>query len=379
MTDMVIDEVSVTKDRVQYEPYIYPTSNIIENVGASSTVIYVESVKTFFDSVDEYVQDGTTEKPQRKIKIVSQDTLVSASATAVVSSGGTITSIVVSEPGIGYTTTNVPIVTISNPVGVGTSQRATATATVSVAGTISNISVVYPGVGYTFTNPPVVLISPPTPKVEIVENVSYSGDFGIIVGYGISTMSGSDKHIFDFYIPQNSFLRDTDIVGTAITTSQIQVGDFYIVQNSNIGVAVTNFFTFRNDGSIIGLSTHYVDGIYQVNAIESVYRDVVGVGSTYVTRVFSVVEPTTGISTVGLGSSTIFFDSTYYTWDYLGITTYAGGTISTSNYFGDYSWGKISNLTRKEPQSFNSLGFAGISTSPSVIRFNALKYENYTN
>ena len=161
--------------------------------------------------------------------------------------------------------------------------------------------------------------------------------------------------------------------------SQIGVGDFFVVQNSNVSAANTNFFTFRNDTTVIGLTTNYSDGIYQVHAVENVYRQVVGVGSTYVRRVFARVEPTTGISTVGLGTATILFNSTYYTWDYLGITTYSGGTISTSKYFGDYSWGKISSSTRTNSQSFNSYGFSGISTSPSVIRLNPLKYENYTN
>ena len=377
--DMVMNDQQVTKDRIQYEPYIYPISNIIEHVGTSSTVIYVESAKTFFDSVDEYVQDGSTEKPQKSIKIVEQETLVPAFATAIVSSAGTIGSILISNSGIGYTSSNVPSVIIGNTVGVALTQRATATAVVSAFGTISNIIVNYPGVGYTSSNPPQVLIEPPEPKVEVINDVNYSGDFGTIVGYGISTMSGFDKNIFDLYIPQNSFLRDNSIVGTAITLSQIQVGDFFIVQNSNVGSASTNFFTYRNDNSIIGLSTQYVDGIYQVNAIETVYRSVAGVGSTYVKRIFAIVEPTTGISTIGLGSSTIFFDSTYYTWDHLGITTYSGGTISTSNYFGDYSWGKISSATRTNSQSFVSNGFNGISTSPSVIRLNPLKYENYTN
>ena len=377
--DMVMNEQQVTKDRIQYEPYIYPVSNIIEHVGTSSTVIYVESVKTFFDSADEYVQNGTAEKPQKSVRIVEQDTLVPAFVTAVVSSGGTIASISISNPGTGYTSSDVPSVTIGNTIGVALTQRATATAVVSPLGTISNIIVNYPGVGYTSSNPPQVLIEPPAPKVEVINNVNYSGDFGVIVGYGISTISSSDNSIFDFYIPQNSYLRDASIVGTAITMSQIGVGDFFVVQNSNVSAANTNFFTFRNDTSVIGLTTNYSDGIYQVRAVENVYRQVVGVGSTYVRRVFARVEPTTGISTVGLGTATILFNSTYYTWDYLGITTYSGGTISTSKYFGDYSWGKISSSTRTNSQSFNSYGFSGISTSPSVIRLNPLKYENYTN
>ena len=377
--DKIINGKEVAKDRVLYEPVINPTSNIIENVSTASTQIFVESVKTFFDSNDEYLQDGTSERPQKKIIIISQDELVSAAATAVVSVAGTISSIEISNSGMGYTFTDVPEVIIGNPVGLGTTQRATATALVSSAGIVTSIVINNVGSGYTTSNPPVVLIEPPTPTTEVIESVTYNGDFGNIVGYGISTIGGSDKNIFDFYIPQNSFLRDTEVVGTAITISQIDVGDFFVVQNSNVGVATTNFFTYRTDGSIIGLSTHYVDGIYQVDSVETIYKDLVGIGSTYVRRVFAVVEPTTGISTIGLGSSTIFFDSTYYTWDYLGITTYAGGMISTSNYFGEFSWGRISNFTRINPQEFECYGFNGISTSPSVIRFNPLKFKNYVN
>jgi hypothetical protein len=377
--DKIINDQQVAKDRILYEPLINPTSNLIENVGASSTVIYVESVKTFFDSSDEYFQNGTSEKPQRKVKLISQDTLVAAAATAIVSTAGTISSLVFSNSGFGYTFTNPPTVTIESPIGIGTSQRATANCIVSIAGTVSSVTITNPGSGYTSTNPPVVLFESPSVKTEVIENVSYTGDFGVVVGYGISTISGSDKNIFDLYIPQNSFLRDTEVVGTAITVSQLQVGDFFIIQNSNVGSANTNFFTYRNNGSIIGLSTQYVDGIYQVNAVETQYKNITGIGTTVIKRIFAVVETTTGISTVGLGSSTIFFDSTYYTWDYLGITTYSGGSITTSRYIGEFSWGKIYNLTRPDPQEFKSYGFAGIDTSSSVIRVNPLKYEDYVN
>jgi len=377
--DKIINGQEVGKDRILYEPLITPTSNLIENVSISSTQIWVESVKTFFDSYDEYLHDGTSEIPQNKITIISQNDLVAASATAVVSAAGTISSIIISNGGIGYTSTNPPEIVIENPVGLGSTQRASVLSVVSSAGTVSNIVVSSPGTGYTTSNPPVVLIEPPAVTKETIDSVSYIGDFGTIVGYGISTISGSDKNIFDLYIPQDSFLRDTDVVGTAITVSQIQVGDFFVVQNSNVGAASTNFFTYRTNGSIIGLSTQYVDGIYQVDTIETHYKNVVGVGTTVIKRVFAVVEPTTGISTIGMGSSTIFFDSTYYTWDYLGITTYSGGSITTSNYIGEFSWGRIYDLSRNEPKEFKSYGFSGINTSASVIRFNPLKYKNYVN
>ena len=46
----IVDGNEVNKDRPHYEPLIYPTSNIISPVSASSTEAYVESVRTFFDS-----------------------------------------------------------------------------------------------------------------------------------------------------------------------------------------------------------------------------------------------------------------------------------------------------------------------------------------
>lgn len=78
--DKIVSGQQITKDRVLYEPLIQPTTNIIQNVSTDSTEIFVESVKTFFDSADEYIQDGTTELPQRKILIITQDSTVAAAA-----------------------------------------------------------------------------------------------------------------------------------------------------------------------------------------------------------------------------------------------------------------------------------------------------------
>ena len=56
---------------------------------------------------------------QNKVSVFDYSVPVGAAATANVSVGsGTITSIVISDGGVGYTTT--PDVTIGNPVGLGT-------------------------------------------------------------------------------------------------------------------------------------------------------------------------------------------------------------------------------------------------------------------
>jgi len=326
----------------------------------------------------------------------------SAVGIASIGVGGTITSITITNPGSNYL--NSPILTIDDPKlvspkfncvvdfeanitesqlkTIGRFGYSTINPTISKNGSVTEITVENGGYGFDPQNPPIVLIEPPALEYEIIDNVTYSGDFGIIVGYGISTMTKSgmptlDYNIFDLHIPTDSYLRNSEIVGTAVTLSQIQVNDFFVVKNSNVGFASTGFYTWRNDGTIIGLSTQNADGIYQVNSIETVYKNVPGVGNTHVVRVTSIVESTSGLSTVGFGTTSIFFDSTLYTFDYIGITTFVGGFISTSNYHGEFSWGKITNLKRTNPQIFDSNGFSGITSSASVSRFNRLKYKNY--
>ena len=107
---MFIDGKEVTKDRTIYEPLIQPTTNIIENIGTGSTVIYVEKAQNFLDNE----QENSTK--QDKVTIISQDSKIAAAATATVSGLGTISSINITNAGLGYN--EVPSVTIANPVGL---------------------------------------------------------------------------------------------------------------------------------------------------------------------------------------------------------------------------------------------------------------------
>ena len=347
--DKIINGQEVPKDRILYEPMINPTSNIIQSVSVASTQIFVESVKTFFDSADEYLQDGTTEEPQKKIVITSQDQLVAAAATAVVSVAGTISSVVISDGGVGYSTN--PVVIIENPVGLGTTERASATSTISVGGTVSSISITSPGTGYTTTNPPVVLISSPEVTREVIETVSYDGDFGVITGISTTSVGvASTGIVFDLFIPQNSFLRDTTINNVGIATtgiSGIQTGYYFVIFNSNVGNGLTSIY---QDGSTLSIGSTFIDNVYEVASVSIGQTDVLGVGLTYVAKVTVSVENYNGLS--GLGYS---------------------------SFYGEYSWGRIHNLTRSNSKEFTSYntGLVGVSTSPTVQRYNPLKYRNY--
>ena len=350
--DKIIDEKEVGKDRELYEPVINPFAYIISSVGIGSTTIYVNSVRPFFDPKNE---NDTSLAFQNKVKFISQDSKISAAATAIVSIAGTISSIAISTGGLGYSDTpSISIGSTLQSIGLGTT--ATATVTISVGGTVSDINITNAGTGYTNTNPPVVLISPP-PVVDEENNVeSYSGDFGVIVGFGTTTISSQTQLILDLFIPTNSYMRDNDIVGTAVTISGISTGDYFVVSNTNIGSAVTSI---DSSGSIVGVGTSFIDNVYYVDDHEiiiaptGIASDGVGIGTSHIKRVFVRVSD-----------------------------NFAYSGISTSGYFGEYSWGKIILTARSGINSYTSYtndGVTGITTSMRVQRFESLKFKNYLN
>ncbi len=339
--DLFINGKAVTKDRTWYEPLIYPSTKIIQSVGIGSTIIFVESVKTFFDSIKE------NNEKQDKIRIVSQNNVVGASATAIVSIAGTITSVSIVNGGIGYTF--APSVTFANPVGLGSTQRATATSSVT-SGVVTSITITSPGSGYIVSNPPVILIEEPKSSeyVEEISSVTYSGDFGIISGVSTTSVGvASTGIVFDLIIPSGSFLRDSSIVGAAVTISGIQTGYYFVVYNSNIGSGVTSL---RQDGSIVGIGNSFLDNVYEVSSVSIAQTSAVGFGVTYVAKVTVSVQNYNGLTGTGY-----------------------------SSFFGEYSWGRISAPIRTDAKSFEfyNNGLLGVSTSPIVERYNPLKYLNY--
>jgi len=346
--DMVIDGSYVSKDRISHEPLIHPSTNIIQSVGIASTTIWVENVKTFFNNHSEYPEIDSN---PRKITIISQDTLIAAAATAVVSAAGTIQSIVLSDGGMGYTAS--PVITIATPVGLGTTYRAQASSTIS-GGSVSTISVTSPGSGYTTSNPPTVLIESPNPTYEVISDVSYDGDFGIITGIATTSIVGiaTTGLILDLFIPENSFLRNIGINSVGIATtgvSGIQTGDYFTIFNSNVGNGVTSLSS--SNSGVIGIGTSFIDNVYRVAQVSIAQTSAAGIALTYVTKVVVSVESTDDISGFGF-----------------------------SSFYGEYSWGRISGGTRLNPKAFTAYnnGLIGISTSPIVQRYNPLKYRNYS-
>ena len=316
--DKIIEGIPTGKDRELYEPVINPTSYIIKNVGVGSTAVYVDTLRPLFNPQNE----AAALSFQNKIKFIPQEPKVGASATAVVSGFGTISSVVISDGGVGYSTATVSF-------GYTSDSRAFGTVTISAGGTVTGVAITSPGVGYTYTSVPTVLISPPGHTEEECSVESYAGDNGIIVGFGTTV---GPKFIFDIHIPYDSFLRNTVVAGTAVTITSIQANDYFKIDKSNVGMGNT------------------FDGIYEVSSVETLTRDVVGI-STTVKRIF------VDASSVPSG--------------------YSSG-ITTSDYgFGLFSWGRIDVKARNVATSYTAYT-SGITTSTRVVRSNFLKSKNYT-
>ena len=338
--DTIIDGVEVNKDRIRYEPVIFPVSNIIQPVGTGSTQIFVDSIKTIFDSEAENTPAAIT----NKIEIIDNNRLSVAIATAVVSTSGTIQSVDIVDGGVGYTTN--PIVSIQSPIGIGFTGIASLTSNITL-GIVTSITVTSPGFGYTSTNPPTILVESPKLTREYIEDASYFGDFGIISGINTANVGlASTALIFDLYIPQDSYLRNLSIADPIITESQLEVGYYFKVSNSNVGNGVTSL---RNDGTVIGIGTTGIDNIYQVISVSTGTTDVYGVGSATVTKVTVSVSDYNGLNGIGY-----------------------------SNYYGDYSWGLINipNITNSFSVESN-YGVVGLNSTPIVRRYNQLRIQNY--
>jgi len=348
--DLLLNGKRVAKDRSLYKASIYPSTNVIQTVGVGSTTIYVENVFSIFNPQNE---SDISLSFQDDILLVSQDSKIGAAATAVVSVAGTISSIIISDGGVGYTTS--PTVIIGNPVGLGTTQRASATAFIS-SGIVTSIVVTGAGgTQYDQDNPPQVLIEPPSALSErINSDISYVGDFGQIVGIATTSIVGvaSTGLTFSLFIPNDSVLKNEDIVGTAITVSSLSVGDYFIVKESSVGTSLTSL---SSGSSIVGVGTTCIDNVYKVVSSSTSQRTIVGVGTTTVNNVTVSVLSYNG-----------------YNFNLLG--------VSTQTDFGSYSWGKITTTARTSSEQFSAYtqnGTGGISTSSYVRRYSPLKTQNY--
>ena len=353
--DRIINEEMIGKDRELYNANVNPIAYGLNSVGIGSTMIFVSNIRPFFDPTNENANATLRGTIQDKIDILPQLTRTGAAGTALVSTAGTVTGVTISDGGVGYSTATV---SFASTTGVSTSTQAMGSLTIGAAGTITGVAITNPGVGYTQTSVPLVSFSPPTLISETDSVRSYEGDSGTIVGFGTTTISSSSQLIFDLFIPLDSYLRDTTLTGTAVTICGLTTGAMFMVSDSNVGVGSTRVTSLNSGDETIGIGHSYVDNVYEVADCEGQYINVTGVGFTFIKRVFAKISGQVSGS-------------------------YSG--ITSSNYQGSFSWGKII-VSRSEENAYTAYtqsgigtnDLTGISTSFIIRRTNALKSKSYT-
>ena len=372
--DRIIDGLVVSKSRKFYEPNILPSANLIKSVGIGSTVFHLDTARPVFNQNNE---NTTSLLFQDKIKIHQLVEKQSATATATVSAAGTVSSVAITNGGKGYV--NIPNVSIASITGVGIGTTTTASASATITnGVVTGITITNAGgVGYSTLSTPKVLISPPESENFEECNVyypgGYRGDSGTVVGFATTAIGADTFALFDLYIPANDVVFGLNSFtvaengtthkytpGIGITITQIDVGDAFILYNSNIGSATTSITSYDGEGNVLGISTSYLDGVYEPVEVSTISKVIGGIGTAVVRVRAKVDNPPVGFD----------FDANF------------NGTtgMTTSNYQGSYSWGRISVETRQTAigySAYNMQGIGGISTSPNILRSEPLRFVNY--
>ena len=159
-------------------------------------------------------------------------------------------------------------------------------------------------------------------------------------------------------------MRDPYYVGVAVTLSEIGQNDYFVVNESNVGLysTVPDF-----------------DGIYRVEKVYDYVSDLsnIGVGVTMVRR---VEIQAVGVGSTNFSSTLITFDSNQLTWDNRVGYALGSGVFENNRIYGEYTWGKVSFVNRSPvtAKRFVAKPYDELDESPLMTRATTLKYNNYT-
>ncbi|MAS48066.1 MAG: hypothetical protein CL557_11735 [Alphaproteobacteria bacterium] len=276
--DKVINGEMVYKSRRSIEPLIFPQSKIISGLTTTSTELFVDNLNLFNYELDSPLSANA-------LIVDNSQTLAGASLTAVVSATGTVSSISVVDGGSGYVgatiavsigipTTGTPISSVSlNPIALGTANI--------TAGIITSVTVTNPGLGYTRSNPPQVIAPIPTAPKEVISGIANTSGFtGIVTG--ITTTGGTSGNP----LALKFFINRPD--GEACTP--LSNGYPIHIFDTSVGSGVTSIDS-GND-AVVGIGTTYLDNVYYVRSVAITANraefvanvdsgsDVIGIGTT---------------------------------------------------------------------------------------------------
>jgi hypothetical protein len=308
--DQRVNGELVSKSRDSIEGTVYPTAKVIADVESSNTPIYLDSIDLF-----DYEDIGVSERISA-ILVDDNSEFESGEVTSSVGMGGTVI-LSLDNVGSGYTGSSITL-SIAAPPAVGVGIGTTSTATISVVGgKLAVINIIDPGFGYDGSKPPSILVPPPSPKFDLISDISKSsitGNKGTLTG--ITTITGVGVPLA--------------ITFTLSSASGISTGHSIYVYDTNVGNGITSIIS--SDSSVVAVGTTFVDNIYFVN----------------------FVNVSTGVVTCNVRSNT----------NVLGINT-SGTNI------GKFSWGKISGFSKSTQVAIavtGKLTSSGLSTYPTLQR-----------
>jgi hypothetical protein len=321
--DKVVNGDYIYKIRDSLESQIYPTAKIIKSFTNSDNQIFVDDARLF-----QYEDDFLNLPSFGGIILSSEQEVVAAAATAIVSMAGTISNISITNYGSGYTQNQVSI-KVSSPasVGVGVGTTAYGTAVVSNGQINSTVSMNNYGFGYNPSKPPYVIVeSPAIIKENISRIASVQGFSGIITGISTSVGTGGNPLAIKFYLNSNG------------NFNTLSVGYPLLISDTQIGIGITSIDS--NNSNLVGIGTTYMNNIYYVH-------DISYIGSNAV--ITSNIHSSTSI--IGLSS-----------------------TGSIQKPLGKFSWGRLYGFSsRISPISISLGGYtinSGLSTFPVIQRRN---------
>lgn len=226
-------------------------------------------------------------------------------------------------------------------------------------GQLQSISIVNEGFGYSLDENISVLIEDEPINIEKISSIAAKGDFGIIKNIDVYPTGdigfSTNSPAIEFTLQSKNY--QTQILSN-MEYSPIQVGDFFIISDSNVvcGHALTGITTnlggmANYPSSKVGTAITFIDGVYRAENV--------------------VTDSETGISTVRC-----FFAPTQ-TINGEGIDIEIG--INTTEFYGNYSFGIIyeyQDRSLENPKSFivdTDNGLVGINTGPIVYRTRPVK------
>lgn len=224
--------------------------------------------------------------------------------------------------------------------------KASATAVADASGFITSINITNGGFGYPQNYNLPVLFESDSTKNETIYSISAKGDYGTITNVSVAnstisfTLKSDSYPIGIGYSSLNSF---------GINYSQISIGDYFIISNSNsiCGHALTGITTSLGGlsnypTSKVGTATTYLNGVYRAERVST--------------------DINSGIVTVGCNFAP-------------GPSGYPiNVSVGVNTFYGRYSWSKIYNYFNRsnfKPKSFTTNldnGLVGISSGPTVYR-----------